>query len=56
MCYRIFTLTGDDRFARGKMAQYERLLAMSECEDVLARTSRYRPQRDHIRNCHCNWS
>ena len=45
MCYKIFTLLGDDRFARGKLAQYERLLALSEYEDVLSKTSRYKPSR-----------
>lgn len=45
MCFKIFTLIGDDRFSRGKLAQYERLLAMSECEDIIARTSKYRPPR-----------
>ncbi len=44
-CYRIFTLTRDDKWARGKLAQYERLLAMSEYEDIISRTSRYRPPR-----------
>lgn len=45
MCFKVFTLTRDDRFARGKLAQYERLLTMSEYEDVLNRTSRYKPPR-----------
>lgn len=45
MCFKIFTLTRDDRFSRGKLAQYERLLAMAEYDDVLDRTSRYKPPR-----------
>jgi len=41
-CSRIFTLTRDDRHARGKLAQYERLMALSEYEDVLSKSSRYK--------------
>lgn len=45
MCHKIYTLTRDDRAARGKMAQYERLLAMAEYEDVLAKTSLHKLPR-----------
>lgn len=45
MCCRIYTLVKDDRAARGKLAQYERLLALSEYEDVLAKTSQYKLPR-----------
>lgn len=45
MCFKIFTLTRDDRFSRGKLAQYERMLTMSEYEDILNRTSKYKPPR-----------
>ena len=45
MCNKIYTLTRDDRAARGKMAQYERLLAMAEYEDVLAKTSLHKLPR-----------
>lgn len=42
---RIFTLTKDGRSARGKIAHYERLLEMSENDELLAKTSRYRLPR-----------
>ena len=41
MCSKIFTLTRDDRYGRGKLAQYEQIMAYQEYEDVLSRTSRY---------------
>lgn len=44
-CDRIYTLTKDDRAARGKLAQYERLLEMSEFDELLKKTSRYRLPR-----------
>lgn len=45
MCSKVFTLTGDDRYARGKLAQYEQIMAFQEYEDVLGRTSRYKLPR-----------
>ena len=45
MCSKIFTLTRDDRYARGKIAQYERLMDFQEYEDVLSKTSRYKLPR-----------
>ena len=44
-CDRIYTLTKDGRSARGKIAHYERLLEMSEYEELLTKTSRYRLPR-----------
>lgn len=44
-CGRIYTLTRDDRSARAKIAQYERLLEMTENSDLLTKTSRYRLPR-----------
>jgi len=41
-CSRIFTLTRDDRYARGKLAQYERMMALGEYEDILSKSSRYK--------------
>ncbi len=41
VCDKIYTLTKDGRSARGKLAQYERLLEMAECDEVLKKTSRY---------------
>ncbi len=38
LCTRVFTLTKDDRAARGKIAQYEQVLALYEYEDVLQKT------------------
>lgn len=45
MCWKIYTLTREDRSAKGKLAQYERLLSMSDYEDVLQKTSQYRIPR-----------
>ncbi len=42
---RIYTLTKDGRSARGKIAHYERLLEMSEYDELLTKTSRYRLPR-----------
>jgi len=44
-CTRIFTLIRDEKAARGKVSQYERLLAAAEYEDILAKTSKYKPPR-----------
>ncbi len=44
-CDRIYTLTKDGRSARGKIAQYERLLQMTDHEELLTKTSRYRLPR-----------
>ena len=45
LCTRIFTLTKDDRAARGKVAQYEQVLALYEYEDILQKTSMYKLPR-----------
>ena len=45
MCFKVYTLIREDRNARGKLAQYERLLAMADYDDVLQKTSRYRIPR-----------
>lgn len=45
MCSKIFTLTRDDRHARGKLAQYEQIMTFQEYDDVLNRTSRYKLPR-----------
>ena len=37
-CHKIFTLTGEDRVAQGKLEEYERLLASYEYKDVLEKT------------------
>ncbi len=44
-CYHVFTLTKDDRAARGKLDQYEQVLELYEYGDVLQKTSKYRPPR-----------
>ena len=41
LCCQVFTLAKDDRAARGKLAQYEQVLALYEYEDVLQKTRRY---------------
>ncbi len=49
LCSRVFTLTKDDRAARGKVAQYEQVLSLYEYEDVLNKTSQYRlPRFRHL--------
>lgn len=42
MCDKVFTLTGEDRVAQGKLAEYERLLDAYEYEDVLQKTRKCR--------------
>ncbi len=37
-CVKVFTLTGEDRIAQGKLAEYERLLTAYSYEDVLQKT------------------
>ncbi len=44
-CDRIYTLVKDGRSARGKIAQYERLLQMTDYEELLTKSSRYRLPR-----------
>lgn len=38
ICDKVFTLTGEDRVAQGKLAEYEQILASYEYKDVLAKT------------------
>lgn len=38
MCHKVFTLTGEDRVAQGKLAEYEKLLTSYEYGDVLHKT------------------
>lgn len=38
MCNKVFTLTGEDRVAQGKLAEYEHILASYEYRDVLDKT------------------
>lgn len=38
LCKKIFTMVGDDRIARGKLEQYEHLLALYDYGDVAERT------------------
>ncbi len=38
MCARVYTLTREDRIARGKLLQYEQILALYEYADVLDKT------------------
>lgn len=40
MCTRVYTLTKEDRIARGKLLQYEQVLALYEYADVLDKTRR----------------
>ena len=40
MCRQVYTLTLDDRIARGKLLQYEQILALYEYGDVLGKTKR----------------
>lgn len=45
LCRKVFTMTKDDRAARGKIDQYEQVLALYEYEDVLKKTQKFRPPR-----------
>ncbi len=47
LCTRVYTLTRDDRIARGKLIQYEQVLALYEYGDVLGKTRRL--SLSHIR-------
>ena len=38
MCTRIYTLTREDRIAKGKLMQYEQVMALYEYGDVLGKT------------------
>lgn len=38
LCKKIFTVTREDRIARSKLLQYEQLLSLCECRDVLEKT------------------
>jgi hypothetical protein len=40
MCRHVYTLTREDRIARGKLLQYEQVLALYEYGDVLGKTKR----------------
>lgn len=40
MCRQVYTLTREDRIARGKLLQYEQILALYEYGDVLGKTRR----------------
>lgn len=46
-CARIYTLTREDRIARGKLLQYEQVLALYEYKDLLDKTRRL--SLSHIR-------
>lgn len=47
MCSHIFTMTREDRIARGKLLQYEQVLSLYEYEDLLDKTKRV--SLSHIR-------
>lgn len=47
LCRKIFTVTREDRIAQSKLLQYEQLLSLCECEDVLEKTKRL--SLSHIR-------
>lgn len=47
MCRHVYTLTREDRIARGKLLQYEQVLALYEYGDVLGKTKRL--SLSHIR-------
>jgi len=47
LCTRVYTLTREDRIARGKLIQYEQVLALYEYGDVLGKTRRL--SLSHIR-------
>ncbi len=47
MCRHVYTLTMEDRIARGKLLQYEQVLALYEYGDVLGKTKRL--SLSHIR-------
>lgn len=47
LCRRVFTVTREDRIAQSKLLQYEQLLSLCECEDVLEKTKRF--SLSHIR-------
>jgi len=40
ICRRVFTITKEDRFAKGKLLQYEHLLEQEEYQDVIEKTSK----------------
>ena len=40
MCRQVYTLTREDRIAKGKLLQYEQILALYEYGDVLGKTKR----------------
>lgn len=41
-CYRIYTITKDDRFAMAKMNQYEKILQLNELDDIAQKTVKCR--------------
>lgn len=47
MCVQVYTLTKEDRIAKGKLLQYEQVLALYEYGDVLGKTKRL--SLSHIR-------
>lgn len=44
-CCKIFTLTKEDRAAKGKITQYEQVLAMCEYDDILQKTNKFKIPR-----------
>lgn len=40
LCRKVFTITREDRISKSKLLQYEQLLALCECGDVLEKTKR----------------
>lgn len=40
MCFKVITLTKEDKIAKAKILQYEQLLALYEYEDVLTKTNK----------------
>ena len=47
LCRKVFTVTREDRIAQSKLLQYEQLLSLCECGDVLDKTRRL--SLSHIR-------
>lgn len=42
MCEKVYTITKDDGVAMAKIDQYEKLLTMMECEEIIEKTKKFR--------------
>ena len=47
LCTKVYTLTRDDRIARGKLLQYEQVLSLYDYTDILDKTKQF--SLPHIR-------